>query len=138
MPVYPNINQITDKLVAETLRIAFDKIYQALAQQELIDNQGLLLPDDKPKLGRTDVGYVYWANDYDRLYRWDGVRWQDYPGQPQRYAIQFFPLNNPPTSPGWLRCNGSYGNASTPEGRTVQFKAPIMNELDGQQPWIRV
>lgn len=71
----------------------------------------------------NDVGYLYFAQDFDRLYGWNGTAWQDYPGQPTRGQVCLFGAGVGPGT-GWALCNGSNATFSTSSGGTASIATP--------------
>lgn len=83
-----------------------------------------------------DVGFLYAATDYDRLYRWSGAAWADAPGQPARGQICAFGPQAPPT--GWALCDGSVVTISTPTGGSTAITLPdLVDNGSGHACYIR-
>lgn len=70
----------------------------------------------------ADAGYLFYATDYDRVYRWDGAAWEDAPGQPARFAICWF--DTTPDTAGWEMCDGAAVTRSTTSGGTTGYTVP--------------
>lgn len=71
-----------------------------------------------------DVGFLYRATDFDRVYRWTGSAWQDAPGQPRRGMMVFATAD---LGTGWHVCDGSSVTGSTSSGGTTSVTLPNFN-----------
>ena len=69
-------------------------------------------------LTADDVGYLYYATDYDRVYRWGGAAYADAPGEPTRGMYVDFQAGAP-AGAGWLPANGIAQTESTATGGTA-------------------
>lgn len=83
-------------------------------------------------LTANDAGYLYYATDYDRTYRWTGTAWEDAPGQPPREMVVYRNSASAPT--GWALCDGAAANISTSTGGTAAYTTP---NLTGANKFIR-
>lgn len=82
---------------------------------------GTLSPDAKPTLTADDIGYVFYATDFSRAYRWSGSAWADAQAS-DRGSIVFFDAN-PGT--GWHLADGSTNvTKSTSTGGTTTVTVP--------------
>ncbi len=73
-------------------------------------------------LGANDVGYLYYATDFDRTYVWTGAAYADAPGQPSRDMVAFF---NVAPGVGWHLCDGTPNvPVSTAVGGTLNTNMP--------------
>lgn len=79
-------------------------------------------------LTTKDAGYLYYATDYDRVYRWTGTAYEDAPGQPARNAVSYFDQSTVPT--GWAKCDGSAATISTATGGTAAITTPDLITLN--------
>jgi len=79
-------------------------------------------------LTTNDAGYLYYATDFARAYRWTGSAWEDAPGAPARGQIVYFPVTlHADFAPGtgWQLCDGTAGvTRSTPTGGTTTVTVP--------------
>lgn len=83
--------------------------------------RGTISPDQKPGgLGAGDVGFRFFATDYNREYRWTGAGWADGPGAESRFQYVNFDVNVPDTN-GWILANGIAQTRSTAGGGTAAF-----------------
>lgn len=57
-----------------------------------------------------DAGFRYRSTDFDRVYRWTGSAWEDYPGQPTRGIMVFATAS---LGTGWHACDGASVTIST-------------------------
>jgi hypothetical protein len=80
----------------------------------------------KPTLGKLDEGFLYYATDYARLFRWTGTAWTRAPGERPTCEIAFFTVA--PTT-GWLLCDGGSGTRTTDTAGTTAVTTP---DLVGQ------
>lgn len=93
-------------------------------------------------LGANDAGFVYYATNFDRVYRWSGSAWADAPGQEPRGQIVYFPAsltdaagNAMVPGAGWQLCDGTAGvSISTPIGGTSTITVP---NLTGSNRFLR-
>jgi hypothetical protein len=76
-------------------------------------------------LTADDVGYLYNATDYNRVYRWNGSAWEDAPGAESRGKIVHF-IGAPDPIAGWALCDGAGATSSTSTGGTVGITTPDM------------
>lgn len=79
---------------------------------------GLLDPDQKPTdLGVLDIGFHFYATDFNRSYAWTGAAWADalLYGADTRGMILWFDDVVLPTD-GWALCDGSVVTRTTPTG----------------------
>lgn len=83
---------------------------------------GTLAPSVSPAAG--DVGFLYRATDFDRVYRWTGSAWEDAPGQPRR-GMMVFATGSLGT--GWHACDGASVTISTATGGTATVTLPNFN-----------
>jgi hypothetical protein len=75
-------------------------------------------------LTAIDAGYLFYATDYKRLYRWSGSAWADdesRTGPDPRKQVCWF-MEDP--GAGWALCNGSTVTISTSTGGTASYAAP--------------
>lgn len=85
-------------------------------------------------LGTYDAGYLYYATDFDRIYRWSGSAWADGAGQPTRGMISYF-MDSYAPSTGWQLCDGTASvSISTATGSTTTVTVP---NLTGSNRFIR-
>lgn len=76
-------------------------------------------------LTANDVGYLYYATDFDRVYVWTGAAYADAYGQPAREDIHFF--TTAPPGNGWQLCDGTPNvTISTATGGTGLVTPPNM------------
>lgn len=83
---------------------------------------GTLSPSVSP--AAADVGFLYRATDFDRVYRWTGSAWEDAPGQPRRGMMVFADGS---LGTGWHVCDGSSVSISTATGGTTSKTLPNFN-----------
>lgn len=81
-------------------------------------------PDNKPAdLNPYDVGFLFYATDFARTFRWNGTAWEDAPGAPARFQLAFFTAT-PSPSAGWGLCDGGSVTRSTTTGGTTSLTTP--------------
>jgi hypothetical protein len=134
--VFGELERISDTAVKAALKFLWDRIGLLYSFQG--PESGTLAPDTKPQgLGVRDAGRLFYAQDYNRIYRWTGSAWEDAPGQPTRFMIAFFASPPEPVT-GWRRCDGRATTRSTEAGLSVYYTAPDLVGYMGQSAWIRV
>jgi hypothetical protein len=84
-------------------------------------------------LGTNDAGYLYFATDFDRVYRWTGSAWEDAPGQPMRGMMAYFRGAQLPGT-GWGLCDGTTYTMSTSTAGTQSYVSP---NLTGSNRFVR-
>lgn len=85
---------------------------------------GTLSPDLKPAdLGVNDNGFMFWASDFDRVYRWSGSAWADAPGSERRGQVCYYDDGMVPPV-GWALCDGSSVTRTTATGGTTSYAVP--------------
>lgn len=133
---YPGLSEIKDSVVARAVRLLWDTLYkvEVLAKGP---TEGTLSPDTKPRLGSGDVGSLFFATDFNRLYRWTGSTWTDDSTAPPRFQISFFASSPEPVT-GWVPCDGRSTIRSTSSGGTAYFTVPVTPSLEGNSAWLRV
>jgi len=72
-------------------------------------------------LTTNDAGYLYYATDYARTFRWTGSVWENAPGDTMQGEVRGFTIA-PGT--GWQLCDGSTVTRSTPTGGTTSVTVP--------------
>lgn len=89
---------------------------------------GTLDPDTKPTdLTNDDIGIVlFYAIDFDHLYIWNGSE-----GDPPWVGLLYDGGNicwrvDPPSSPGWILCEGAEVTVSTYAGETALITVPAL------------
>ncbi len=86
-------------------------------------NAGTLNPDTKPTLTAADAGYLFVSTDFNRIYRWDGAAWADFPGsEPRGVVVASYEPTVMPV--GWALCDGTAVEMSTPLGGVVAYTPP--------------
>lgn len=136
---YPGIDGIQDRATRDAMRFIWDRM-RSVEEVAKGPAQGTLNPDQRPTgLKQNNQGQLFFATDFNRTYRWTGTRWTDDATSPARNHVTFFSLVGPQPLTGWLRCDGSTGPISTPDGRTQHFQAPVIpDDSAGNQAWIRL
>lgn len=72
-------------------------------------------------LTTADAGYLYFATDYARAFRWTGAAWENAPGEDPQGEIRFFAIA---PSTGWQPCDGTATTRSTTAGGTTAVTVP--------------
>lgn len=72
-------------------------------------------------LTTDDAGYLYYATDYARAFRWTGSAWENAPGEDAQGEIRFFAIA---PSTGWQLCDGTTTTRSTSAGSTAAVTVP--------------
>lgn len=85
-------------------------------------------------LETTDAGFLAYATDYGREYRWSGSAWADAPGAPERGQVVYFNSDLLPNTAFWQLCDGSSTTITTPTGGTTSYTVP---DLVGSNAFIR-
>lgn len=76
-------------------------------------------------LGANDIGFKFYATDYDRLYQWTGTGWLDAPGQPCRgYWLPFDAAGVANLGNGWQLCDGSVVMVSQADASIISVSVP--------------
>lgn len=130
----PGLDKIKDPHIRETIRLIGD-ILNATKEAAQGPQSGLLsaIPT---RLSANEIGKVYHATDYDRLFRWNGTSWGDVPGQTPRGTVSYFPAGSTPT--GWARCGGGPVRTSLANAQTKQFTPPTIANINSLIAWIRL
>lgn len=84
-------------------------------------------------LTADDAGYLYYATDFDRVYRWTGSAYEDAPGEPRRGEITYWQDDLLPGT-GYALCDGGSYTRSTSTGGTTSWSTP---NLTGSNRFIR-
>jgi hypothetical protein len=77
-------------------------------------------------LGAQDAGFLFYATNYYRLYRWTGSAWTYADSELPEKFITTYPGTVPT---GWALCDGSSVTVSKSDGTTQSFTTP---DLTGQ------
>jgi hypothetical protein len=133
---YSGVNLVKDPPTQSALRLLWDAVYQ-LRTLSKGPTQGTLNPDQKPVLGMGDAGVLFYAVDFNRLYRWTGSSWVDDATAPSRFQIAFFAALPEPAT-GWVPCDGRSAARSTSSGGTAFFTTPVVPAGNGFPAYIRV
>lgn len=67
--------------------------------------RGTLSPNTKPTLAVGDAGFLFYATDYQHLYRWSGTAWAYAPGDDGSGYFGFW--SEAPTTGFWQLCDGT-------------------------------
>ena len=133
---YPELNNIKDPAAARVIRTTFD-ILRNLQDNAKGPSEGTINPDTKPRYGAQDVGRLFYATDFNRIFKWTGTSWTDAPGQDTRGRVSFFPPNTNP-GVGWARCNSNNVFSSTPLGNVTKINVGNYPTTNGLIAWIRL
>lgn len=77
-------------------------------------------PDQKPTdLGPPDKGFLFYAADFEQLYRWDGTVWHYAPGFASQYIVGGYPQGGL-----WWPCDGTAYRCSQDDGSTANISTP--------------
>jgi len=78
--------------------------------------------DTKPSdLGPTDVGFLFNANDFQQVYRWNGGGWNYAPGFASQYIVGGYPQGGL-----WWLCDGGTNVCSNDNGTVSAITTPNM------------
>lgn len=125
---------VADKTIQLALRILHD--LRRILERKTLPQRGTLNPDQRPSnVNPLQAGVLFYATDFDRVFRWNGSTWEDAPGQPARGMVAFF-LVDPGT--GWAACDGGVLNMTNSAGEVVGGVAPVVEALSGLSPWVRL
>lgn len=81
---------------------------------------GSLSPNQKPTdLGGPDIGFLFYAADYEQLYRWNGTAWHYAPGFASQYIVGGYPQGGL-----WWQCDGNTYSFSQDDGSIVNIATP--------------
>lgn len=139
---YAAINQVAEGPVRLALQFLIKVL--GIIRDTAVPLRGKLNPDERPtNLTQSDLGLLFYATDYDRVYRWSGTAWEDGPGQPARGMVAFFQ-----TAPvaGWAVADGRSATMTTSTGGLVQIVTPVVvlqtttptNLSSGLTPYLRL
>jgi hypothetical protein len=132
---YPGVGQVPDSLTQIALRLVHDLIL--MLSRKSVPTRGTIAPDQRPVLTPQQKGFLFWASDFDRVFVWSGLAWQDAPAQPVRGGVSWFLQTRPP-GPGWARCDGRAASITSPTAELRSLSTPIVDSLNGLDPWIRL
>lgn len=132
---YPGVGQVQETNTQIALRLVHDLL--RMLQLKSVPTRGTLSPDQRPTLEPMRRGFLFWASDFDRVFLWNGLSWQDAPGQPARGSVSWFPAGIPP-GPGWALCDGRSSQITASDGTVRGFSAPVVDQQNGLQAWIRL
>lgn len=130
---YPGVAQVTDPIIQQALRVLHDLLSMFTAKAT--PTRGTLEPDQKPVLTPLQTGYLFWASDFDRVFRWTGTTWEDAPGMPTRGQVGFFRMS---PGIGWSQCNGNQTQTTGPGGQLFALTTPTIDSINGLLAWIRL
>ena len=136
---YPGVDQVQDSAAKAAFRFVWDRIASVVAQT-FGPTQGTLLPSTLPQnLGIRDVGFIFYATDFNRRYQWTGTAWTDDPASPERYEVTKFLFDREPQPlTGWARCDGSTVNFSTAAAGVEKIATPVIPVEAGLRAWVRL
>lgn len=131
----PNLASVGDPPTRLALQIT-DKRLVSLRDLS-VPLAGTLSPDTRPTgLTAADVGFLFHATDFDRLYRWSGAGWEDAPSSPPRGMVAYF-LGSAPA--GWAACDGRAAEQSTSPGTLAAVSLPSLPPTaEGLRPFYRL
>lgn len=132
---YALLPGIADPAVQQALKTIFDNL-QTINSQSQGPVTGTLSPDTKPKLLQNQKGVLFYATDFNRVFKWNGTTWEDAPAQDARNRSSYFdPQVNP--GKGWVPADGNSALISTTDGGTRVFRTPLLPNMNAQKAWIR-
>lgn len=138
---YPFVEQITDPMTQNAVRIVNDKL--ASLADSAVPIEGRLAPDERPSpLDQRAAGLLFYSTDFARAFRWNGTSWEDAPGQPDRGIVGWFAPPGPPdtilTIPGWASCNGKIVQQTSSDGSIKSLQTPAIPASNGLVAYIRL
>ncbi len=138
---YPFVDQIQDPQAQTAVRITNDKL--ASLADGAIPIEGRLAPDERPSpLDSRAAGLLFYSTDFARTFRWNGTRWEDAPGQPERGLVGWFAPPGPPDAtlvlPGWASCNGKQVQQTSSDGSLKALQTPAIPASNGLVAYIRL